>query len=126
MKTEKEEKENLEIEERDGSLQVVGLRLEVRVENGNELAVFDVAPFQAFSQSSCFVPNSVLSDLVPYVETLNVEVGVHILAQTDRLSIEVFWWCDNPHSFSSAAQPCSVRTQYSFFFQTQKLVQRDL
>ena len=57
-------------EERDGSLQVVGLRLEVGVENGDELAVFDVAPFQTFSQSSCFVPNSVLSDLVPYVEAL--------------------------------------------------------
>lgn len=55
-------------EEGDGSLQIVGLRLEVGVENGHVLAVLDVAPLQAFSQSSCFVPHSVLSDLVPYVD----------------------------------------------------------
>lgn len=81
-------------EEGNGSFKVVGLRLEVGVENGDVLAVFDVAPFQAFFQCSCFVPSSGFSDLVSYVDAFGCPSQAfhlhHVLI--DYQTKQPMWW----------------------------------
>lgn len=56
-------------EERDGAAEEVGFGLEIGVENGDELAFFDVAAVHAIPESPSFVPTPVVPSLVPYVHS---------------------------------------------------------
>lgn len=57
-------------QEGDGSAEVVGLGAEIGVEDGNVLAVFDVAAFESFLKGTCLVASPGFSNLVPYVYPL--------------------------------------------------------
>lgn len=51
-----------------GSPEKVRLRLKISVENGYELTVFDVASFEPFFESTCFITSSGFSYLIHYVD----------------------------------------------------------
>ena len=51
----------------DGTPEEVWLRLEISIENGHIVALFDIAMFHAFSQSTCFVSIPVVPYLILYV-----------------------------------------------------------
>lgn len=92
-------------QEWDGTPQEVGFRLKIRIENHNIIAVLDISMLHPLFQSPSFVPISVVTYLVLYIDplarppvTFELYQVLHCAIHTQFLTCHNFMYitCHNP------------------------------